>query len=105
MDAFNNAAMILSLRGVTIVVSSGEGVSSFNCLCNENSDSSQSRWTGTAWSGNGYFPSFPASSPYVTSVGATMGPEKGSREVGCQSNLVCVEVDFTFHIKLMNNSF
>ena len=42
---------------------------------------------GTAWSGRGYFPSFPATSPYVTAVGATMGPESGNPEVACQSQL------------------
>ena len=29
---------------------------------------------------------FPASSPYVTAVGATQGPESGSDEIACQSN-------------------
>jgi len=33
-----------------------------------------------------YDPSFPASSPYVTSVGATMGVESGTPEVACQSD-------------------
>ena len=33
-------------------------------------------WLGSnSWHGQGYFPSFPATSPYVTSIGATMGPE------------------------------
>ena len=34
-----------------------------------------SNWTdgNSSWSGMGYFPSFPATSPYVTAVGATMG--------------------------------
>mmetsp|Transcript_11069 Transcript_11069/g.16653 ORF Transcript_11069/g.16653 Transcript_11069/m.16653 type:complete len:709 (-) Transcript_11069:403-2529(-) len=86
MEAFNNAAMKLSNLGVTIVVSSGESASSFYCLCNQSSSSSDSPWSGTPWSGKGYFPSFPATSPYVTSVGATMGPEQGRPEVGCQSD-------------------
>ena len=37
-------------------------------------------------SGTGYFPSFPATSPYVTSVGATMGPELGLAEEVCSSD-------------------
>lgn len=34
-----------------------------------------------------YNPVFPASSPYTTAVGATMGPQSGSPEVACQSQL------------------
>jgi len=34
----------------------------------------------------GYYPQFPASSPYVTAVGATNGPQAGRPEVTCQSN-------------------
>jgi len=41
----------------------------------------------TSWTGRGYFPSFPATSPYVTAVGATMGPESGTEEIACQSQL------------------
>jgi tripeptidyl-peptidase-1 len=40
---------------------------------------------GNAWTGRGYFPAFPASCPYVTAVGATMGPESGDAEKACQS--------------------
>ena len=40
----------------------------------------------SSWSGYGYFPSFPATSPYVTAVGATQGPEEGNPEIACQSN-------------------
>lgn len=39
----------------------------------------------SSWSGRGYFPSFPASSPYVTALGATQGPESGDPEIACQS--------------------
>ena len=43
-------------------------------------------------SGTGYFPSFPATGPYVTAVGATMGskgypPNVGQAEIGCESNI------------------
>eukprot|EP01042_Synura_sphagnicola_P007113 gene7113-biopygen7482 len=34
-----------------------------------------------------YDPMFPASSPYVTAVGATMGPETSSSEIVCQADL------------------
>eukprot|EP00597_Dinobryon_sp_UTEXLB2267_P013109 CAMPEP_0170105160 /NCGR_PEP_ID=MMETSP0020_2-20130122/4595_1 /TAXON_ID=98059 /ORGANISM="Dinobryon sp., Strain UTEXLB2267" /LENGTH=1038 /DNA_ID=CAMNT_0010329207 /DNA_START=394 /DNA_END=3510 /DNA_ORIENTATION=- len=69
MTSFNTEALKLSVRGVTIVASSGDyGVNS-KCGC-------------------GYIPLFPASSPYVVAVGATMGPEQGigAREVACQKN-------------------
>jgi tripeptidyl-peptidase-1 len=92
MSRFNDEASILSAQGVTIAVSSGDdGVSNFECYCNEDSSSSKSDWQGTGvWSGRGYFPSFPATSPYVLAVGATMG-EGGtvsttSEEVTCQSD-------------------
>lgn len=41
--------------------------------------------TSETWSGKGYFPNYPASCPYVTTVGATMGPETGGSEIACQS--------------------
>eukprot|EP00981_Chlorochromonas_danica_P000552 scaffold125_cov156-Ochromonas_danica.AAC.1 len=65
--------------GVTVTVSSGDdGANSKDdnqCLC--------------AGEGStvGYTPSFPATSPWVTAVGATMGPESGSAEITCQSDL------------------
>ena len=39
------------------------------------------------WSGTGYFPSFPATSPWVVAVGATMGPNTNGPEIACQSQL------------------
>jgi tripeptidyl-peptidase-1 len=39
----------------------------------------------SGWTGQGYFPTFPATSPYVTAVGATQGPEAGHTEIACQS--------------------
>eukprot|EP01034_Spumella_vulgaris_P030416 gene30416-37627_t len=71
--AFNAQAMKLSLAGVTLVVPSGDdGVSGPDARedvlkC-------------------GFCPQFPATSPYVTVVGATMGPESGTTEVACQNN-------------------
>ena len=89
LNGFNYAALRLSLVGVTIVVASGAGVAGVSCSCSADSSSSTARWSGTnSWSGVGYFPSFPASSPYVTAVGSTMGPEIGGREVGCEGNQV-----------------
>jgi len=70
---FNLEACKLGLRGVTIVVSSGDdGVANFEAR----NDPSQC----------GFHPSFPATSPYVTAVGATQGPESGKPETACMSN-------------------
>lgn len=72
-NAFNTEAMKLGVQGVTIVVSSGDdGVANFQARTNPKKC--------------GYNPSFPASSPYVTAVGATMGPESGTAEISCTSD-------------------
>ncbi len=65
LDAFNTEALKASSMGVTIMASSGdEGVS--NSMCDAPSGSSASSWAGNgSWTGYGYFPNFPASSPYV----------------------------------------
>lgn len=86
MDSFNTEAMKLAAQGVTITVSAGDnGVSGDNCACTEPSGSSYTLWGGeNTWTGQGYFPSFPATSPYVTAVGGTMGPNYGSPEVVCE---------------------
>ena len=81
--------------GVTVSVASGdEGSSNLSndnqCLCNVDSSSDildRYKWNGPSWSGQGYFPSFPATCPYVTTVGATMGPSIGKSEIPCQSQL------------------
>lgn len=71
--AFNTEAMKLGLQGVSILVSSGDdGVANFQARSNPKKC--------------GYNPSFPASSPYVTAVGATQGPESGKPEVACTSD-------------------
>lgn len=58
---------------MTILVSSGDdGVANFQAR----SDASKC----------GYNPSFPATSPYVTAVGATQGPESNTTETACLSN-------------------
>ncbi|PRP82988.1 hypothetical protein PROFUN_09939 [Planoprotostelium fungivorum] len=69
---FNLEACKLGLRGVTIVVASGD----------DGVNGPQLR-QGQC----GFAPSFPATSPYVLTVGATMGPEGGAPEVACTSDL------------------
>eukprot|EP01041_Mallomonas_annulata_P010135 gene10135-21134_t len=72
MKVFNIQAMKLGAMGVTIVASAG-------------SDGAPGR---TADVGDCiYDPVFPASSPYVVAVGATMGVESDSTEVACQADL------------------
>lgn len=101
-ESFENAAIKLAIQGVTIVVASGDnGVmnggfsSSGQCdssVCSADSSSDIAyNWDGISWSGQGYFPSWPATSPYVTAVGATMGPESGEAEVTCQSNYCYIQ--------------
>jgi len=69
---YNTEICKLGLRGVTVMVASGDdGVANFEAR----NDASQC----------GFNPSFPATSPYVTSVGATQGPESGSAEIACSS--------------------
>lgn len=97
MSLFNDYATLLGIVGSTILVASGDNgavghgtTSETTCsaqTCGMDTSSASSLWVGTAWSGKGYFPSFPATSPYVTAVGATMGPEIGAPEVACQSNV------------------
>ncbi len=90
MDAFNAEAIKLAAMGVTITVASGDnGAVNFGCSCTADSSSTFSRWRRSpSWTGQGYFPSFPATCPYVTAVGATMGkgviPIVGEPEVACQ---------------------
>ena len=103
LEAFNVEAEKLGLMGVTIIVSSGDNgatgygckqgcdislpISATNCVCELSTDSSSSYWTGTnTWIGTGYVPKFPATSPYVTVVGGTAGPEIDDAEVAAQSN-------------------
>jgi len=86
LESFNIEAMKITAMGTTIFVSSGDdGVSGYNCLCNQNSSSFNYWWATNNWNGSGYFPQYPATSPYVVAVGATMGPEKGNPEIACQS--------------------
>ena len=72
MLRFNTEICQLGLRGLTVVVASGDdGVANFEARNNA--------------SACGFHPSFPTTSPYVTGVGATQGPEFGKPEVACSS--------------------
>jgi tripeptidyl-peptidase I len=73
MTLFANEVCKMGLRGMTIFVASGDdGVAGYEAR----SDPSKC----------GFFPEYPACVPYVTTVGATMGPETNNPEVVCQSN-------------------
>jgi len=99
MTSFCNEALALAARGVSILVSSGDngaagtGYSATGtcdkstCSTDSGSSSGASSWGGkNKWSGAGYLPSFPATCPYVTAVGGTMGLESGHDEVAVQSD-------------------
>jgi len=71
-SAFNTVIQKVGARGISILIASGD-----------------SGVTGTDSSGNfacGFFADYPAASPYITSVGATQGPESAQPEVGCSSS-------------------
>jgi len=70
---FNTEVCKLGLRGVTIMIASGDdGVANFLARNNQ--------------SACGFSPSWPATCPYVTAVGATQGPESGQPEIACSSS-------------------
>eukprot|EP00475_Leptophrys_vorax_P037869 TRINITY_DN6585_c1_g1_i1.p1 TRINITY_DN6585_c1_g1~~TRINITY_DN6585_c1_g1_i1.p1 ORF type:complete len:568 (+),score=140.45 TRINITY_DN6585_c1_g1_i1:310-2013(+) len=73
MTTFNTEVQKLGLQGITVIVSSGDDGAANS---GARSDASQC----------GYHASFPASSPYVTAVGATQGPESGNDEIVCSSS-------------------
>lgn len=71
-NRFNTEIGKLGLRGISVFIASGDdGVANF-----------PARQDPTKC---GFFPSFPATSPYVTAVGATQGPEDGKTEIACTS--------------------
>jgi tripeptidyl-peptidase-1 len=73
MTRFSTEVCKLGLKGVTVMVSSGDdGVANFEAR----NDPSYC----------GFNPSFPATCPYVTAVGATQGPEFGQPEIACSSS-------------------
>ena len=94
---------------MSIFVSSGDdGVTNYGCGCNASEPISSANcayqadsgsdiiadWKpAKSWKGTGYFPSYPATCPYVTAVGATMGvtnvvPNIGEAEQACQVIIV-----------------
>jgi tripeptidyl-peptidase-1 len=73
MTRFNTEICKLGLRGLTVMVASGDdGVANYGAR--------------TFKRNCGFNPSFPATSPYVTTVGATQGPEDGKPEIACSSS-------------------
>ena len=85
----NTELMKLCAMGVTVVVASGDaGAAGAQSSINGESTDSYYYYRGPTNPSSScrYDPSFPASSPYVTSVGATMGVESGTPEVACQSD-------------------
>jgi tripeptidyl-peptidase-1 len=73
MNRFSSEVAKLGARGITVMVATGDdGVANYPAR----SDKSKC----------GFYPSYPASSPYVTAVGATQGPESGQPEIMCASN-------------------
>jgi tripeptidyl-peptidase-1 len=71
---FEDSALMLSALGVTIVVSSGDdGVAGYIVGDNPSVYACD------------YYPSWPATSPYVLAVGGTQGPEVSGAEIACSS--------------------
>lgn len=85
---FNTEAIKSSAIGITIVASSGDdGVAGPTCGCIDDSSYNSALyadpkiWGGAGtWTGEGYFPQYPCSSPYVLAVGGTSGPNNGLTE-------------------------
>jgi len=72
LDAFTTEVMKLGVRGITVLASSGDdGVANVK--------------TRTSVGLCDYTPQWPATCPYVTTVGATQGPEESLPEVVCSS--------------------
>jgi tripeptidyl-peptidase-1 len=111
LSSFSTEAMKTTGIGVSIMVASGDNgaignyctecfkhldSSPYNCPCYANSGSDILSWTvSNSWTGTGYFPSFPATCPYVTAVGATMGEASTVPAVGT-SEQVCMSTPTTF---------
>eukprot|EP01039_Chlorochromonas_danica_P007525 gene7525-8323_t len=71
LTTFNTEAQKLGIMGTSIIVSSGDDGVAGNIAEDDASNCD-------------YRAAFPSVSPYVTSVGATVGPESGKSEVTCQ---------------------
>jgi tripeptidyl-peptidase-1 len=74
MRLFNTEVCKLGLRGVTVIVSSGDDGAPGKVSCYGNGGGKKECKDFKL------HPSFPANCPFVTSVGATMGPEKSLEE-------------------------
>lgn len=74
MVQFNIEAQKLALQGVTLIASSGD-----DGVAGEMVRGGKAEFCG-------YNPIFPASSPFVTAVGGTMGPEAGLAETACRGD-------------------
>jgi tripeptidyl-peptidase-1 len=77
LNAFNTQAIKLGVMGVTIVVATGDDGAGSSAVRGGNIDKC------------GYTAIFPASSPYVTAVGATQGPELTASGVFDGSEITC----------------
>jgi tripeptidyl-peptidase-1 len=71
---FDITAKKLGIKGVTIVVAAGDD-GAIDSVVRGRPEKC------------GYYPGFPATSPYVTTVGATQGPEVDLEEMACQAGL------------------
>jgi tripeptidyl-peptidase-1 len=72
MTQFSTEVCKMGLRGFTVFASSGDdGVAGYEARGNP--------------AACGFNPEYPALCPFVTSVGATMGPESGNPEIACTS--------------------
>ncbi len=74
---WSTAIAKLGAMGITVLVASGDS----GVYQNGGSFTSASQCNGTSIPA--FLPSFPATSPYVVAVGATMGPEWGLEELAC----------------------
>jgi tripeptidyl-peptidase-1 len=72
MTTFNTAVQKLGLQGGSVMIASGDDGAAGDAARN---NPNACRYT----------PDFPSTSPYVTAVGATQGPESGRAEVVCSS--------------------
>jgi len=72
-DSFKTEAIKLGVMGTTLVAASGDD----GVIAQSNSGSYLC----------GYYALFPASCPYVTAVGGTVGPESNNPEIACTSNV------------------
>jgi len=77
IKVFNDAAMKLGAQGVTVMAATGDDGAQGGLWVNKDQGCSATNLKGLQVN-------WPASSPYVTAVGATMGIESDKPEVACQ---------------------